>query len=62
MPIPFERFRLLNGSKKEVENVSFQRALFVRVDGQTEVIVPPGERIEIPDGYEIDITAEEILD
>jgi hypothetical protein len=60
MPIPFERFRLLNGTKKEVENISFQRHLKVKVDDQPEIIVPPGQKIEIPDGMIIDILAEEI--
>jgi hypothetical protein len=60
MPMPFERFRLLNGTKKEVENISFKRPLVVRVDDRTEVIIAPGQKIEIPDGMVIDVLAQEI--
>lgn len=60
MPIPFERFRLLNGSKKEIENVGFQRPLRVKVDEHPEVVIPPGQKVEIPDGATIEVMAEEI--
>lgn len=60
MPIPFERFRLLNERPKRIENVTFQRPLKVKVDDHPEVIVPPGEMAEIPEGAEIVVEAEEV--
>ena len=59
MPIPFERFRLLNGSERRIENVDYQRALRVKVDEHPEVLVPPGESAVIPDGVVTEVTAEE---
>lgn len=60
MPIPFERFRLLNGTRKEIENVDYQRALRVRVDDHPEVMVPPGAKVEIPEGAVVEVEAEEV--
>jgi hypothetical protein len=60
MPIPFERFRFLNGTRKEVENVDYQRPLRVRVDDHPEIVVPPGEKAEIPEGAVVEVIAEEV--
>lgn len=60
MPIPFERFRLLNETDRKVENVDYQRALRVKVDEHPEVVVPPGQTVSIPEGVIIEVTAEEV--
>jgi hypothetical protein len=60
MPIPFDKFRLLNGPKKEVDNLSYTKILHVRVDDNPEVIVAPQQRVEIPDGVVIEFEVEAI--
>lgn len=58
MPSHFDRFRFLNGTEKEVENVSYQVPLKVQVDTHPEVIIEPGEKKPIPDGHIIEVVAE----
>lgn len=60
MPMPFERFRLLNETTKKIENVSYQRPLRVQVDDHPMVLVNPGEKVEIPEGAVVEVTAEEV--
>lgn len=58
MPIPFERFRFLNGAEKRIENVDYVRPLRVRVDDKPEIVVLPGETVVVPDGGVIEVVAE----
>jgi hypothetical protein len=60
MPSHFGRFRILNGDRKELENVEFEGHLRVTVDEQPEIIVPPGEKREVPEGAVTEIVAEEL--
>lgn len=60
MPTPFARFRFLNGTRKEIENVEYEGHLRVKVDDHPEVIVPPGEKMEVPEGAVMEIVAEDI--
>lgn len=60
MPIPFEKFRFLNGTKKKIENSTFQRPLRVRVDDHPEIVVHPGMQEEIPEGAVVEVEAEEL--
>ena len=58
MPSHFDRFRFLNGTNKEVENVSYRSPLKVRVDDHPEIIVNPGEKVEVPEGAVMEVESE----
>jgi len=50
MPSHFDRFRFLNGTEKQIENVDYRSPLRVRVDEGPEIEVPPGQTVVVPDG------------